>query len=202
MSASYLIRNVSLFAALGIAAFAMPAHAATPGIVTAGYITNADPNLDHIQMTISNLSSSALSDVTLTENLPANPNVLGSVPVIDSVMVGTINAGNSATSDTNFFFPNDFGNNPATFYTSPFDVTVTALENGALFSTTFNQDQNASGKFVGFEGIGENGNPPYQPVPPTVVGKLAAVPEPKSLVALALGAGGLLFLGFRRRVSG
>lgn len=188
------LRNTGLaavaFAVLSLAA-AFPACAQSAGSIQAGY----DAANDVMLLKINNSFFQDFTNVTLTETLLADPSVT------DSVNLGTIGAGKSATSDVDFLFPVTFGDNPDDLFVGqPFDVTLTADYLGATHTVTFNQDNNATGGYVQFEGIGEGPNGIDDlPVSLTKVADFA-VPEPGSLGLLVgsgfVGAGFLL----RRRL--
>lgn len=169
---------------------------AQAGTVLAGYATNVDANQDHMTMTVNNLTATDFTNVTVTELLPAT----ASDPAVsDTFNFGTVAANGSLDLDLSVL--PDFGRDPAHTapFLTPFDVTVTAQEGAILLSTTFNQDNNATGGFVGFEGVGEGGNAPYLPVAPTQVGILAPVPEVSTTVSLGLFIVGLGGLALRTR---
>lgn len=174
--------------------------ASTPsGTVLGGYITNPDANQDRMTIIVNNLTLADFTDVTLNYNLPASGSFSA---VTDSFDYGTISANGSRSLDLSVM--PDFGRDPAHTFpdVAPFDITVTANDGGTLLtSNVFNQDTNTSGRFVGFEGIGEPGQDPYQSVTPTQVGILAPVPEASTTVSLGLlmlGLGGLALRARRR----
>ena len=200
MNNSKLIQGGVALAAM-LALVVPQAANAQAGTVFGGYSTNVDANQDHITLAVNNLTATDFTNLTLTALLPADAN--GPV-VSDSYNYGTVAANGTLNLDLSVL--PDFGNDPAhTFaFIAPLTFTVTAQEGNTLLSTTFNQSSNASGAFVGFEGISENGSTPYQSVASTEVGILApaaAVPESSTAVSLSflgLGLGGLVLLARRR----
>lgn len=170
------------------------------GTVLGGYLTNQDANQDRMTIIVNNLTLTDFTDVTLTYLLPATP---GFSAVTDSFNYGTIAANGSRSLDLSLF--PDFGRDPAHTFpdVAPFDVTLTAQDGATRLTTTFSQDNNSTGGFVGFEGIGEAGHDPYLPVTPTQVGTLASAPVPEastpvSLGLFLLGMGGLALRARRR----
>jgi hypothetical protein len=195
-----ILGSVALAALLSLAV--SQAANAQAGTVFGGYSTNVDANQDHITLSVNNLTATDFTDLTLTALLPAS----GNDPAVSNFYdYGTVAANGSLNLDLSLL--TDFGNDPAHTFPgiTPLTFTVTASQGSAFLSTTFNQSSNASGAFVGFEGISENGSTPYQSVPSTEVGILApaaAVPESStavSLSSLCLGLGGLVLLARRRR---
>ena len=199
-NSKFILGSVALAALLALAA--PQAANAQAGTVFGGYSTNVDANQDHITLSVNNLTATDFTDLTFTALLPADAN---GPAVSDSYDFGTVAANSSLNLDLSLL--PDFGNDPAHTFplVAPLDFTVTAQQGNTLLSTTFNQSSNASGAFVGFEGISENGSTPYQSVPSTEVGILApaaAVPESSTAVSLSflgLGLGGLVVLARRRR---
>jgi hypothetical protein len=187
-------------ALLALAPQAARAQTSPFGTVLGGYITNQDANQDRMTIIVNNLTMTDFTNVTLSYLLPASP---GFSAVADSFSYGTISANGSRSLDLSQF--PDFGRDPAHTFpdVAPFSVTLTAQDGATLLTTTFSQDSNDTGGFVGFEGIGEPGHDPYLPVTPTQVGTLAASPVPEAsttagLGLLLLGLGGLA-LRTRRR---
>ena len=185
---------------LALAPHSAQAQTTPSGTVLGGYLTSPDANQDRMTIIVNNLTLTDFTNVTLSYLLPASP---GFSAVQDSFNYGTL-AANSSLSLNLAVFP-EFGRDPAHTFpdVAPFDVTVTAQDGSVLLATTFNQDTNASGGFVGFEGIGEPGHDPYLPVTPTTVGVFApaAVPEASGMVSLGLlvlGLGGLTLRARRR----
>ena len=178
------------------------AHAQTSpfGTVLGGYITNQDANQDRMTIIVNNLTLTDFTNVTLSYLLPASP---GFSAVLDSFSYGTVAANGSRSLDLSPF--PDFGRDPAHTFPdiAPFSVTLTAQDGATLLTTTFSQDANDTGGFVGFEGIGEPGHDPYLSVTPTQVGTLTAAPVPEAsttagLGLLLLGLGGLALRARRR----
>jgi hypothetical protein len=169
------------------------AHAQTSplGTVLGGYLTSPDANQDRMTLIVNNLTLTDFTNVTLTYLLPASP---GFSAVTDSFDYGTVAANGSRSLDLSLF--PDFGRDPAHTFpdVAPFDVTLTAQDGATLLTTTFSQDANDTGGFVEFEGIGEAGHDPYQPVTPVQVGTLTAAPVPEASTTVSLGLL-LLWLG-------
>ena len=169
------------------------AHAQTSplGTVLGGYLTSPDANQDRMTLIVNNLTLTDFTNVTLTYLLPASP---GFSAVTDSFDYGTVAANGSRSLDLSLF--PDFGRDPAHTFpdVAPCDVTLTAQDGATLLTTTFSQDANDTGGFVEFEGIGEAGHDPYQPVTPVQVGTLTAAPVPEASTTVSLGLL-LLWLG-------
>jgi len=171
--------------ALAGALFAAPHVArAQAGTVFGGYAASVDANQDHMTLTVNNLTSTAFTNLTVTELLPADIN---GPAVSDMYNYGTVAANGSLDLDLSFL--PDFGRDPAHTFPgiAPLTMTVTAQQGAALLATTFSQDVNATGGYVQFEGIGEGTHAPYQAVAPTRVGVLAPAPVPEAPTTVSLG---------------
>src|SRR5262249_39447153 len=97
MSSARKFGLIGAVCALAAVAVSRPARAQET--ILGGY----DANNNTMILVINNSGKTDFTNVSLTETLIADPSIT------DSITIGTIKAGTSATSDKDFFFPITFG---------------------------------------------------------------------------------------------
>ena len=171
-----LTRTAALagLAALGLAAAAKPSQAA---LLPYAYSFLPSTNGYLESLTLFAPAGVSLSDVNLTET------VLGGSGISDSTLIGDIAAGTSQTSDTDFFFPLSFGDQPQNTQFDP--------QSGPLPFVLSVSGTGSDGQAYGLS-LTQSYSPDGTP---------AAVPEPGTTALLAAGLGLLGVTGVRRRRS-